>query len=662
MRKYHFYVICLLVLVLSLCASSPIRALWISGGVLVSAGSNNRQPKIVKDGERGAIIAWCNDTQTYVQRVGFIGDCKWPVGGVLLSPTGTDPQIVADGVGGAVIAWQDVRNGNPDIYTQKVDSLGSVLWPSSGVAVCTVDGIQGPLRMVTDCSGGAIISWEDERDGDMHIYAQRIDTDGNALWAADGVRIDTGAGTVYAPDIDSDDCGGAYITWAIIDTATTEYLDRKILLAKINSDGYLAWNSHEVTCDVWPTPGPDIEWSFPEITRDGYGGAIVAWVTEWLTGGIASYVLAQKVDALGLVCWEEGGVAVSGAVLPHGVQLKPDGLGGAVITWFCIDDVWTAIYDILAGRIDSDGLIVWTDRVFFSVNGTNYALRAREYHLNDNGRGKFFLAWERGLYLDEDMLWRSDIFANRLDRDGVMWLGNGLYVCGVDGDQRSPQIVSIGDGSSITVWEDARGDGSIYAQLLNAWGEPPIATLLQSHCSTFDGEKAVIEWTLSETGEEMQFFVLRAEGDEGAFEEIPHPVIERIDMTFTFTDGTCEPGTVYRYRVEVEDEMDRRLLFESDPVTISPIPLTFYQNYPNPFNTNTTIRYYLPEPGPVVLEIYDVAGRKIIELVNKEQAKGRHQIEWDGRDAGGTFVGSGIYFSRLRADKKVVSKKLVMIR
>lgn len=659
MGKYSSYVSCVLLLALTLCASRPIRSCWVSGGVLLSAGSNNRSPKIVKDGTSGAIIAWCNDTQIYAQRIDISGTCKWTGGGVLISSSGTDPQIVSDGAGGAIIVWQDNRNGNPDIYAQKVDSLGSILWTGGGIAVCTAMETQKSFRMVTDCSGGAIIAWEDERDDNTHAYAQKIDTYGNAQWVADGAMIDAGVGNVYGPDIASDDSGGAYITWATVDTATTELLERRVLLAKVNSDGYHSWNTLEIVCDNWTAFWPGIEWSFPRITRDGYGAAIVSWPT-CSVDLLPSLISAQKVNAPGQVCWEEG--VVIGTMLPHEIQLKPDGLGGAVIVWFCIDDVWTAVYDIVAGRIDSGGSVAWTDRVFFSFNAPDYALAARNYHLNDNGCGGFQVAWDRGLYLDEEGLWRYDIYSKRLNNEGVVWLGNGVPVCTVAGDQSNPQVISTADGKSITAWEDPRGDGSIYAQLLNDLGELPTATLLQCHSSSFDGEKVVIEWTLSEESEEMQFFILRAEGDGGSFQEIQNPTIVQTNMTYTFTDWNCDPCVVYQYRVEVEDEMSRRLLFESDPVNVPSMPLTFHQNFPNPFNPHTTIRYYLPESGPVVLEVYDVAGRKVIGLVNDHKTKGRHEIEWDGRDANSNSVASGIYYCLLRADKKSISKKLVVIR
>ncbi len=666
MNRYLYCGIFFFILALILYLPRPAGADWVSGGVLVSAGGGNRDPQITTDGARGAIVAWCDTARTYVQRVGFTGICRWTVGGILISPTGTDPQIVGDGTGGVVIAWLDTRSGDYDIYAQKVDSSGTILWSGGGIPICTAGGNQEAFRITGDGSGGAIIAWEDRRDEDVHIYAQKVDTDGNLLWTVDGVRVDTGLESVFAPDIDSDGDGGAFIAWATLDSATTELLDREIHLARIDAGGSHAWNPPVVTCvSGYCSTMPDVgEW-VPRLTGDGFGGAIVAW-SDPRHGDpyfIFCVVYAQKVDASGTVCWQENGVMVGGFYTVD-IQLGPDGLGGAFITWRDMNNIWL-VYGLLAQRIDGGGALVWEQpvKVFNAYRAPGYSAEmALKYHMKRGEAGRLYVAFERGLYLDEDMQWRCDIYANRLNREGLVWTGSGLPVCTVGGDQENPRIVSAGDGSSITVWEDPRGDGSIYAQLLNAWGEPPVAMLLQDHSAVFDGEKAIIEWILSDAADNVRFFIYRAENNAVDFEEISDPVIDRSGMTFMFTDGTCEPGSVYRYRVEMKEEMDRRLLFESEPVIVPAAPLALRQNYPNPFNPVTTVTYYLPESGRVVLGIYDATGRHIVELVDEYQLKGTREIEWDGRDSNGNLLGSGVYFLRLATGKMKVSKKIVLIR
>jgi beta propeller repeat protein len=99
----------------------------------------------------------------------------------------TNPAIASDGSGGSVIVWQDYRNGNYDIYAQRVNAGGTTLWTSNGVSVCTSGSIQQQPRIVGDGSGGAIIVWQDSRNGGLDIYAQRMNSSGSALWTSNGV-------------------------------------------------------------------------------------------------------------------------------------------------------------------------------------------------------------------------------------------------------------------------------------------------------------------------------------------------------------------------------------------------------------------------------------------------------------------------------------------
>jgi hypothetical protein len=86
------------------------------------------------------------------------------------------------------------------------------------------------------------------------------------------------------------------------------------------------------------------------------------------------------------------------------------------------------------------------------------------------------------------------------------------------------------------------------------------------------------------------------------------------------------------------------------------------QNYPNPFNPMTRIAFGLAAPGHVSLHIYDVAGRLVRDLVNEERTAGRYEATWDGRDANGRTVASGIYFYRLAAGAYGETKKMTLLR
>ena len=90
---------------------------------------------------------------------------------------------------------------------------------------------------------------------------------------------------------------------------------------------------------------------------------------------------------------------------------------------------------------------------------------------------------------------------------------------------------------------------------------------------------------------------------------------------------------------------------------INPQDFFISQNYPNPFNAMTVISYNLPEPSTVVIEIYEILGRKVEMLVNEKQPAGYHHVIWDAIDRP-----SGIYFYRIQAGEYAETRKVVLLK
>ncbi len=86
------------------------------------------------------------------------------------------------------------------------------------------------------------------------------------------------------------------------------------------------------------------------------------------------------------------------------------------------------------------------------------------------------------------------------------------------------------------------------------------------------------------------------------------------------------------------------------------------QNYPNPLRPSTNIVFSLPVKSEVDLALYDVGGRRVRTLVSGMSDAGLHVIDWDGCDASGARVGSGVYFYKLRAGELTLTRKLVVTR
>ncbi|UCH82649.1 MAG: T9SS type A sorting domain-containing protein, partial [Candidatus Latescibacterota bacterium] len=90
--------------------------------------------------------------------------------------------------------------------------------------------------------------------------------------------------------------------------------------------------------------------------------------------------------------------------------------------------------------------------------------------------------------------------------------------------------------------------------------------------------------------------------------------------------------------------------------------LALSQNYPNPFNPTTTIAFVLPEKTSATLAVYDVSGRLVKTLITGVFDGGYKEHEWNGTDAAGHQVGSGVYFCRLTAGNRTLTKKMVFLK
>ena len=250
---------------------------WTANGVPVCTASGGQQySKVAIDGLGGAIVAWRDlrssiDWDVYAQRLDPSGSPIWTANGIPLgiaSGVQYDPEILGDGSGGAIFAWADARNGRYDVYAQRVNSSGSPLWTANGVPISTAPEHQNEVEMVGDGTGGAIITWSDMRSVYNDIYAQRVNSSGLPLWTANGVPLSTAPGYQAWPAIVSDGSGGAIVTWH----DRRSGIDYDIYAQRVDSSGSPLWTADGVS--VCTASGGQTE---PRIVSDGSAGAIITW-------------------------------------------------------------------------------------------------------------------------------------------------------------------------------------------------------------------------------------------------------------------------------------------------------------------------------------------------------------------------------------------------
>jgi hypothetical protein len=97
-------------------------------------------------------------------------------------------------------------------------------------------------------------------------------------------------------------------------------------------------------------------------------------------------------------------------------------------------------------------------------------------------------------------------------------------------------------------------------------------------------------------------------------------------------------------------------------VALVPQEFGLQQNYPNPFNPETSIRFQLPEDSHVSLKIFNMLGQEVRTLASEPLTAGFYNLRWDGRNAAGLRVASGVYIYQIRAGDFVASRKMLLLK
>jgi hypothetical protein len=270
---------------------------WTANGVALSTAFNDQlYPVLISDGAGGAIAVWSDyrggTGDIYARRINATGTPQWTADGVAICTAANaqeHPVLVADGAGGAIIAWDDRRAGvNSDLYIQRVNSAGTPQWTANGTVICTVTNDQEYPSITSDGAGGAIVAWEDFRSGSDHdIFAQRVVASGSPLWTENGVAVALAPYSTYNPNLVSDGAGGAILAWQD-DRNGFNFSD--LFMQRLDALGAAQWTPNGAV--LASAPGYQSEF---DLVVDGAGGTIVTWA-DYRSGFYSSHIYAQRVE------------------------------------------------------------------------------------------------------------------------------------------------------------------------------------------------------------------------------------------------------------------------------------------------------------------------------------------------------------------------------
>ncbi len=531
------------------------------------------------------------------------------------------PSVAMDGEGDFIICWEDERNEDSDIYAQRYNSLGHAVGANFQVNDDARTSWQYSSSVVKDGNGDFVICWQDKRNANYDIYAQRYEASGNTLGTNFKVNDDTARSLQRYPSIGMNVHGNFIICW---EDSRNVFLD--IYARRYDSSGDTLGGNFRVNDDEGASYQQE-----PSVAMDESGNFVICWADrrngDWDEN---SDIYAQRYDSLGNPL---GGnfqvndnVGTSDQKYP---SVAMDGSGNFIICW---EDERNGNWDIYAQRYSNLGDTVGSN---FQVNdneGTSDQLYPRGSMGSD---GNFIISWDD--YREDSS---PDIYAQRYSISGDT-LGSNFRVNDDEGENwQSSSSIAIGrENDFIICWHDYRNsDCDIYAQRYHS-----------------DGTR----WGIN-------YLVNQKPAGPNPIQWGPSIALNDDIITFSWTDARRSKGwDIYAKVVTWDwDKVDEP---RNNDFGL-PQNFALSQNYPNPFNSTTAISYQLSgvRPHHTTLRLYNILGQEVKTLVDEEQPGGNYRVQWDGRDDSGRQVASGVYFYRLKVtgnrSKVEKTKKMVILR
>jgi len=201
----------------------------------------------------------------------------------------------------------------------------------------------------------------------------------------------------------------------------------------------------------------------------------------------------------------------------------------------------------------------------------------------------------------------------------------------------------VGSGTAVT--------GSISSTTDDDWFYFDVATAGSVSISLAIGSSADLDWFLYNSSVvEVARGYTTANPEAGSY-------TAAVGRYYLFVDGYA--GATASYTLTVTGGLAKA---GGDAVAGAPSVFALHPNAPNPFNPSTTIRYDVPVESRVTLTVFDARGRLVNTLVNAMTKPGRYAVVWDGRDANGVRLPSGMYFSRIQAPAFTQTQKMLMLK
>ena len=552
-----------------------------------------------------------------------------------VSNSQTLPKISPTSDGGCFISWFDSRgNGQYKVYLQRLNANGQKLFAPDGLLISDKpqNSFLGDYDMKTDPNDNAVIVFSDRRNspGDtiLNPFAYKISSAGQFLWGPNGVTISasTSAYQVWPKAAILTD-GSVIVVWWYINSAQR---NSWITMQRLDTSGVPQFASPINIQD----PGGK-RYQYPDVVASNYGSYILSWVYgpkdtvgSFIPDNVS--IFTNKCDSYGNLLWGANHKVVytnTGNHVPiYSVpRIYPDGNSGALYSYFTTEA--NVIYSS-AQRFDSFG------NNLFPANGSISAISNQYYHVEPYlaympGTDETFLFWTEADAATQD---HQAIFGQKFSSTGArLWGDNGRGFSALD----TVSIYGIScfakDTNVVVTYADGNFNG----------------------ISTLNGFRVGRSGGYSWNSEPILSNVPSGKGYvSGAFTPAGMTILTWEDNR---NSGTGEGGGIYAQNLNYNGSIGPVSITQIS--TAVPENFSLRQNYPNPFNNSTVIEFDIKNSGNYTLEIFNNIGQKTDELMNEQKSQGSYRINYTADK-----LSSGIYYYKLSSDKINIVKKFILLK
>jgi len=254
--------------------NSSLVKQW-SGDLRISNANKQLNASMAGDDSGNTYIAWNDDSSgnqdVYVIKVGSTGGNPWNGSKKVNTNSGSSdqilPNVVRDGAN-LYISWTDYRNGNADIYLHKIDTNKNYVWGNEIKVNSDVGNTNQISSRATVLNNNVYLTWTDYRDGNADIYLQKISPAGTKLWTED-LKVNSGSTATdqISPAL-ANDGSNIYLAWADSRDGSPA-----VYMQKINPSGTKLWLD-----DIKASEAGDAIAATPTIAVSSEPKIYLAWI------------------------------------------------------------------------------------------------------------------------------------------------------------------------------------------------------------------------------------------------------------------------------------------------------------------------------------------------------------------------------------------------